>query len=938
MATNVTSQERTNILKLVAGMFNAAPGATYLEEFSSAFLALNKDYGALATALGNTGPFKALYPSSLTVEETATKFLTTLGLAANTEAQDFVQAKLNAGESIASVIFQSLVALVESTSTDPEIVAAQALLANKATVAEYYSVTLGASSDQLATLHGIVANVTADPASVEAAKEAAAGSNGQTFTLTTGADDIHGTAGNDKINGSDETLTVFDAIDGGAGTDTLNLVFVEAKDNVVGLQVNNVENVVIKAAAEVGEDEAAFDMSGWNGVKTVAITGAGSEAAINVKSAASDSVTVSAKGFVALTDKTVAAIAVNTTGDNNGVDVTAGNANVTVATTGENADVSITAADAGAVSVTVAESLVELTADSADSVSVTGAASVDLTVDDLGAVTLKSAVDKNSTPADATDDTLVQIGATITTVANTALDLTLNGADVILSVTDSDADAVETDADLTKLNLNVAAAALGNKLDLASDTITDIAITGAGNLDLTVDTTVVTDINASAATGNISVTIDGDVTSYAGGAGVDTVTLNYLPIEAFDADEKATGKFATVIDGGAGTADVLKMDAVIAEAAADLTKWVKGKEVVTDAFTNAVKGFEVLSLTNVDDEAVDATTFGISHVKLAGEADGFTLTIANEGTVEYTTGAYDSTIVVAGAAEAVADDAAAAADFSLNLVLAGGVDGIDAGFITVDNVGALTLASNGKAVDVEGEMVVIAENVVSLEADAATHLTITGNAALDLSGSLLTALETVDAGSFDAGLTIDLMSVAREEGNTGVSITTGAGDDVIYGSDFNDTIVAGAGNNTIAGGAGADAITIGSGINTLVYGSAADSTGLAVDVITGFNANDLDPTDAKAFNTFDLTALLSNFDFGSVQFLGSVANATLANTALQGSVEMPATDLQVIYVTGENTLYADANGNGTIDAGDLAIQLVGLVGNLSHDNFVGSAA
>ena len=42
MAT-VTTQERTNILKLVAGMFNAAPGAAYLNEFTDAFVAMNKD-------------------------------------------------------------------------------------------------------------------------------------------------------------------------------------------------------------------------------------------------------------------------------------------------------------------------------------------------------------------------------------------------------------------------------------------------------------------------------------------------------------------------------------------------------------------------------------------------------------------------------------------------------------------------------------------------------------------------------------------------------------------------------------------------------------------------------------------------------------------------------------------------------------------------------
>ena len=161
MAT-VTTQERTNILKLVAGMFNAAPGAAYLNEFTDAYVAMNKDLGALAAGLGQTGAFKSLYPSFLTADEFANKFLDTLGLKANTEAQDWVKAKVNAGENFASVVFQALVAIDASTADDFK--AAREQLANKATVAEHYSVTLQASSDDLSTLQNVVAKVTHDPA------------------------------------------------------------------------------------------------------------------------------------------------------------------------------------------------------------------------------------------------------------------------------------------------------------------------------------------------------------------------------------------------------------------------------------------------------------------------------------------------------------------------------------------------------------------------------------------------------------------------------------------------------------------------------------------------------------------------------------------------------------------------------------------------------
>ena len=157
---SITTQERSNILKLVVGMFNAAPGAAYLNEFVGAYQAMGNSYVNLATALGNNGAFQQLYPNSLTNGEKATKFLSTLGLDKNQEAQEWVQAKLNAGENFGVVILQALEAILETKS--PDFADAQNLLNNKAAVAEYYSVSKGQSSEDLGVLQGAVANVKAD--------------------------------------------------------------------------------------------------------------------------------------------------------------------------------------------------------------------------------------------------------------------------------------------------------------------------------------------------------------------------------------------------------------------------------------------------------------------------------------------------------------------------------------------------------------------------------------------------------------------------------------------------------------------------------------------------------------------------------------------------------------------------------------------------------
>lgn len=196
MAT-ITNAERTNITKLVVGLFNAAPGAAYLAEFTTAYQAMGNSLAGLATALGNTPAFKSLYPSYLTSTEFATKFLTTLGLENNQEAKDWVAAKVNGGTSYASVILQAVTAI--SNTNDAAFANAKALLNNKTTVAEYYSTTKGVSSDNLGTLQGSIAAVKADskvstPAEIEEFFKINPGLPSTGLELTLGRDVINATS------------------------------------------------------------------------------------------------------------------------------------------------------------------------------------------------------------------------------------------------------------------------------------------------------------------------------------------------------------------------------------------------------------------------------------------------------------------------------------------------------------------------------------------------------------------------------------------------------------------------------------------------------------------------------------------------------------------------------------------------------------------------
>lgn len=157
---NGTTEEQTNILKLVAGMFNAAPGARYLWEVETAFGAVGWDYSALARGLSQTTFFKSLYPSDLSTQAFADKFLGTLGLADVADAQQWIRYHATAGKPYAQLMLEALVAL--DASSDAVYASARQLLANKATVAEHYSVTQAKSGYEMGTLQGVLAMVRPD--------------------------------------------------------------------------------------------------------------------------------------------------------------------------------------------------------------------------------------------------------------------------------------------------------------------------------------------------------------------------------------------------------------------------------------------------------------------------------------------------------------------------------------------------------------------------------------------------------------------------------------------------------------------------------------------------------------------------------------------------------------------------------------------------------
>jgi hypothetical protein len=120
--------------------------------------------------------------------------------------------------------------------------------------------------------------VTAVPASEQVTPASSSGSTGQTFTLTDAVgENVVGTAGNDTfaaiIDGTADTLNVGDKIDGGNGTDTLNLYLdTGTADETLplGAAFSNIEilNVISDGTStlEVGTTASTIDASKLAGV------------------------------------------------------------------------------------------------------------------------------------------------------------------------------------------------------------------------------------------------------------------------------------------------------------------------------------------------------------------------------------------------------------------------------------------------------------------------------------------------------------------------------------------------------------------------------------------------------------------------------------------------------------------------------------------------
>jgi len=229
-------------------------------------------------------------------------------------------------------------------------------------------------------------------------------------------------------------------------------------------------------------------------------------------------------------------------------------------------------------------------------------------------------------------------------------------------------------------------------------------------------------------------------------------------------------------------------------------------------------------------------------------------------------------------------------------------------------------------------------DVVTVTGVARADVAATNNAAISVSGTTLntitlnssqgvtlagggTALTTINA----SGVAGAFSSTATTSSTAAVTITGGAGNDIITGGAFADSLVGGAGADTITGGLGADTMTGGDGADVFVI---AANTGVTADL---------------AVSTSTITDTIIGFVSGTdrlqlgqpvTSFVGNVTNIQL------GLAAMTAAN-QAFFVTGENTLYVVATFGGTagtLSNTDTIVKLPGVATLAGADLAVGATS
>lgn len=261
----ITVQMRTQISQLYVAMFGRAPDAEGLGFWVNKLNA-GTSFADVANQMFATAPARDYYPAFATNSEIITSFYTNvLGRSPDAEGLAFWVGKLNAaGATPGSVIAQMIGVVAGYTGADPAGIASAALFNNKVAVAQYYAEHGG----NIASADDILVGVTADPATVTAAKAVIDNTVG-VIELTNGTDVVVGASfnaglvytpgGDDRIN----SLQDEDKLTGTGTNATLTAQLGNANDNgatVITPSLTNIAKINVGFTGSGGGAVTGLDL------------------------------------------------------------------------------------------------------------------------------------------------------------------------------------------------------------------------------------------------------------------------------------------------------------------------------------------------------------------------------------------------------------------------------------------------------------------------------------------------------------------------------------------------------------------------------------------------------------------------------------------------------------------------------------------------------
>jgi len=878
----------------------------------------------------------------------------------------------------------------------------------------------------------------------------------QTFTLTTGIDSgsaFTGGNGNDLFDatkgaGGVATLTPLDSIDGGAGVNTLNASQTAGISLTASTTVKNIQTANLTSSSTV-----AADTSAWTGLTTenvVSVGGEtltlGSKTALKAVDTALAAGTISVDGGtsvnIAATGATTGTITVGaataptgavTISNTSTGNVAMGAINVhggtTVTISQTNGNAVATTTTLGAVTVTGTTNttavIVNNAAPATASGTVAGVTENTVAINDVNtgtttAGTITAASVSGYTTLNIADTALTTLSVAngsgniiidnsgLTTPTNKTLGLTVNGltggvlddADIYTTLNVTTTGANSTLANITEGAVTALTVAGTKGLTLTSSagltSLKTVAVSGSAGLTADLSAATVTDVNASATSGAVTVTVDASKATYEGGSGADKVTLSNTAatkaVTLGDGDDTlilSNGTLPTAaISAGNGT-DTLQMTAANAATASG-----------SAAFAAVVTGFEHLTLTGATNQTIDLAALGNLNYVSASGGNGLTLSnYAANGTLVLTGAgtAYTASLATATGSSDVlnltlTDGSGATVAFASTGITAAGVENLN--ITTVDtqatpsggfNDTLTVLGNSAKAITVAGNagltLTATDTALTSLDASGVSlgGFTFTSGAlaaAAAIKGSA-TGTNTVDfsaatggAVTYTGGTGSDVITASNGKadiihlggGTTTNSVTgttgnltidsTSTGTDTVSLTTGNNTVSLGdganaftatTGNNVYTGGAGVDTVTLGSstlsGVNTITTGTGADVVTFAGVTANGNSYSTI--TDAHA----SLQIVFTDAGQISGTTTWTAAKIALADTAVfqdyldAATVGDGSTSAKLGWFQyNGNTYVVEDNSAATTfqNAGDSVVKLTGLV-DLSTANFAATA-